>query len=105
MNSHDFFDRLDNVAYAYRWNVEDNKVNATIQSGPNSGFTLNPITALAHKSGLGIFDNTRDGTELAASSLGIPRKLARQIYSAIVGHTNRGNVQVFRGKIRSALEV
>lgn len=105
MKYSEFFDRLYNVSYSYSWNVDNKKVNATIKSGPNSGLTLNPITALAHKSGFGFFDNTREGTECAASALGISRKFARQIYSATLASNNHGNVQVVRGRIRSALEV
>lgn len=106
MNFENFLNRLYNVSTSYHWHVNDeNKVVATIQSGPNRGYTLNPVTALAHKSGLGFFEDTRDGTEYAASFLGIPRKLARNIYSATIGSNNRGNTQVVRGKIRSALEV
>jgi hypothetical protein len=106
MNFNEFFDRLYNVSSSYHWHLNDNnKVIATIQSGPYRGCTLNPITALAHKSGFGFFDDTRDGTEYAASLLGLPRKLARSIYSAALGTYNRGNTQVMRGKIRSALEV
>lgn len=106
MKFSEFYDRLNNIACAYHWNVDsNNKVVATIQSGPARGFTLNPITALAHKSGLGFFDNTRDGTELAAFFLGFPRKFARNVYSATLGTFNHGNTQVVRGRIRSALEV
>lgn len=105
MNYAEFFNRLDNISHSYQWGVERNKVLATIKRGPHSGTTLNPITAVAHKSGLGLFNNTREGTEYAASLLGLPRKLARQIYSATLGTHNRGNAQVIRGKIRSALEV
>lgn len=105
MNYNQFFDRLENVANAYRWDVQDNKVIAKIQSGYFRGFTLNPITALAHKSGFGLFNNTREDTEFAARLLGISRNVARNIYSATLGTYNRGNVQVVRGKIRSALEV
>jgi hypothetical protein len=105
MNYGEFFDRLENVSDSYHWDLEDNRVMATIQSGYFKGFTLNPITALAHKSGLGFFDNTRDSTEFAARLLGISRKFARNIYSATLGTYNRGNTQVVRGRIRSALEV
>lgn len=105
MTTTDFFNRLDNIAYSYAWNVDNNKVNAVIKRGQFSGLTLNPITALAHKSGFGIFDNTREGTEKAASVIGLSRKFARQIYSATVASNNHGNVQVIRGRIRSALEV
>lgn len=105
MNFTEFYNRLYNVSTSYHWGVDDNKVTATIQSGPARGFTLNPITALAHKSGFGFFSNTRDGTEYAASLLGIPRSVARTIYSATLGSFNHGNTQVVRGRIRSALEV
>lgn len=106
MNFYDFYNRLYNVSESYHWHLNDsNKVVATIQSGPYRGLTLNPITALAHKSGFGVHDDTRDGTEYAASLLGIPRKTARSIYSATLGSYNRGNTQVVRGKIRSALGV
>jgi hypothetical protein len=105
MNHYEFFDRLTGVASAYRWDVDHNRVEAVIRSGPNRGRTLNPVTALAHKSGFGLFDNTRNGTEQAASLLGLPRRAARQVYSATLGTHNRGNTQVLRGRIRSALEV
>lgn len=106
MDFNEFYDRLYSVSSAYSWHLNDeNKVVATIKSGPNRGLTLNPITALAHKSGFGVHDNTRDGTEYAASLLGLSRKNARSIYSATLGTYNRGNTQVLRGRIRSALEV
>lgn len=105
MNSNNFYDRLYNVAGSYHWDVNNKKVVATIQSGPARGFQLNPLTALAHKSGFGFIENTREGAEFAASLLGIPRKFARSVYSATLGTYNRGNTQVLRGRIRSALEV
>lgn len=105
MKYSEFFNRLSNIAESYHWSLDNNKVIAKIQSGSFRGFKLNPITALAHKSGFGFFDDTRDDTEFAARLLGIPRSLARKIYSATLGTYNTGNTQVVRGKIRSALEV
>ena len=105
MRRSEFFNRLENVANSYHWDVEDNRVVAKIQSGSYRGWRLNPITALAHKSGFGFFNNTRDETELAARLLGIPRKFARNVYSATLGTYNHGDTQVVRGRIRSALEV
>lgn len=102
----EFFNKLSNIAEAYHWDVsDDKKVLATIQSGYYKGLTLNPITALAHKSGFGFFNNNREDTEFAARLLGISRSFARNIYSATLGTYNRGNTQVVRGRIRSALEV
>jgi hypothetical protein len=105
MNYKEFIDRLYGLSSSYRWGVENKKVVAKIKSGPNRGFTLNPVTALAHKCGFGFFKNNREETEAAASLIGIPRTTARNIYSATIGTKNRGNAQVIRGKIRSALEV
>lgn len=105
MNVNEFLNKLYNVSNSYHWTVDENKVAATIQSGPHRGYTLNPITALAHKAGLGVFENTRDGTEYAASLLGISRRVARNIYSATLATYNHGNTQVVRGRIRAALEV
>lgn len=105
MSFNDFYDRLDNIATSYHWSVSNRKVTAEIQSGPHRGFTLNPITALAHKCGFGFFQNNREDTEYAASLLGLSRKVARNIYSATLGTYNHGNIQVVRGRIRSALEV
>lgn len=106
MNFNEFYKRLYNVSSSYHWHLNDNnKVVATIQSGPHRGYTLNPVTALAHKCGFGVIEDTRDGTEYAASLLGLPRSLARNIYSATLATYNRGNTQVLRGRIRSALGV
>lgn len=105
MRFSEFYSKLCNVSAAYRWHVINNKVVAIIQSGPARGFVLNPITALAHKAGFGFFEDTRDSTEYAASLLGIPRDVARNIYSATLGSFNRGNTQVVRGRILSALEI
>lgn len=105
MKRSEFFDKLENISRSYHWDVSNNKVVATIQSGWFRGFTLNPITALAHKAGFGFFDNTRDGTEFAASLLGMSRNFARHVYSATLGTYNHGDTQVVRGRIRSALEV
>lgn len=106
MKVSEFLDKLYNVARSYHWTVDNkNKVVAEIQSGPYRGFTLNPVTALAHKAGFGFIEDTRSGTEYAASLLGLSRGVARYVYRATLGSENRGNTQVVRGKIRSALEV
>lgn len=105
MKFYDFVYRLCNVSSSYRWSLKGKKVSATINSGPYKGYTLNPITALAHKAGHGVYENTREGSEQAASVIGIPRSFARSIYSATIGSKNRGNTQLIRGFIRSALEV
>lgn len=102
----EFLDKLYNVSKSYHWTVnESKKVVAQIQSGPHRGYTLNPVTALAHKAGFGFIEDTRSGTEHAASLLGLSRSVARYVYRATLGSENHGNTQVVRGRIRSALEV
>jgi hypothetical protein len=105
MNKTDFFNKLQNISDAYRWDIDDNRLVAKIQRGYFKGFTLNPITALAHKSGWGFFHNNKKDTIFAAQLLGLPRSFAENIYGAIVAKNNHGNTQVVRGRIRSALEV
>ena len=105
MTSTEFFDRLGNVDRAFRWEVDDLRVHATIQSGKLRGTTLNPVTALAYKSGHGIFADTIDGTREAGVRIGLSRASSDEIYRAAAGTRNRGNVQVFRGYIRSLLGV
>jgi hypothetical protein len=105
MKYSEFLNKISNIASSYHWDVNDNRLIATIQSGYYKGHTLNPITALAHKSGFGFFQNNREDTEFAARLLGIPRSFARNVYSATLATYNRGNTQVLRGRIRSALEV
>jgi len=105
MKLQEFIERLAKVSNSYSWSLENNKVVARIKNGPNKGRTLNPLTALAHKAGFGLFDDNRENAEQAASLFGLSRDQARNIYSATIGTKNRGNVQVIRGKIRSALEV
>ena len=105
MNYSELLNRLSNLANSYHWDFDGNKLIAIIQRGCHKGYTLNPITALAHKSGFGFFDNNREDTEFAARLLGIPRSTARNVYSATLATYNRGNTQVLRGRIRSALEV
>lgn len=105
MKYQEFFNRLQNLSSSYRWSLEHKTLVARIQSGSFRGFPLNPVTALAHKSGLGLFHNNKKDTILAARLLGLPRKFAENVYEAIFSQNNRGNTQVVRGKIRSALEV
>ena len=69
----DFFNKLDNVAHSYHWDVtSNNKVVATIRSGPNKGFTLNPITALAQEMKTLLFCSQPSKTTLSRTGLHPP---------------------------------
>jgi hypothetical protein len=105
MTAAEFFDRLANIDHAFRWSLDENRVHATIQSGTLRGTTLNPVTAVAFKAGLGVYDDTIDGTRSAAARIGLDRATADTLYRAAAGTRNRGNTQVFRGYIRSLLGV
>ena len=105
MKTCEFFNKLENVVGSYRWNIENKSVIARIQSGYFRGNALNPITALAHKCGFGFFGNNKKDTISAGRLLGLSRHFSENVYEATNSHCNRGNVQVVRGKIRSALEV
>ena len=88
------------------WNVEDNKSIAAVKTrGPAKGKTFNPVTAVAHKLGLGTFGHTKRDTLKAGTAIGLPREFTSHVYDATTSVSNRGNAQVVRGKIRSALEI
>jgi hypothetical protein len=106
MNFIHFFKRLLNISDSYHWDVnDDNRLTAVIQSGPFKGFRLNPITALAHKSGFGFFNDNKRDTIVAGRLLGFKRSFVENVYKATTSHDNHGDVQVLRGRIRSVLEV
>ena len=106
MERSDFYCSLSKLPRTYNWNVEDNKTIAAVKTrGPAKGKTFNPVTAIAHKSGLGIFGHTKRDTLKAGTALGLPREFTSHVYAATTSVSNRGNAQVVRGKIRSALEI
>lgn len=106
MNVHEFYSRLVKISDAYHWNLDSNNhVVATLMSGVDKGFKLNPVTALAHKSGLGLFKNNKKSTVLAGNLLGLRKTFSENVYDATISYHNRGNTQVVRGRIRSVLEV
>ena len=106
MERSDFYCSLSKLPTTYNWNVEDNKSIAAVKTrGPAKGKTFNPVTAVAHKLGLGTFGHTKRDTLKAGTALGLPREFTSHVYDATTSVSNRGNAQVVRGKIRSALEI
>ena len=102
----EFYSSLSKLPTTYSWNVEDNKsIAAGKTRGPSTGKTFNPVTAVAHKFGLGIYGHTKRDTLKAGTALGLPREFTSHVYDATTSVSNRGNAQVVRGKIRSALEI
>jgi len=102
----DFYDSLATLPQSYSWQVGDNKIISAVKTrDPGKGNNFNPVTAVAHKLGHGTFGTTKRETLKAGTALGLPRQFTSHVYNATTGVSNRGNSQVVRGKIRSALEI
>jgi hypothetical protein len=102
-----FFQTLGDLSPArgYVFNVEDNNIVGEITRGPNKGQRVNPVTALAYRQTGAVYGTNKRETQKAGRSLGLSSDFIEQLYAASVGSSNRGNTQVMRGKIRSALGV
>jgi hypothetical protein len=108
MKQSDFIQKLDELNYGgcYEFDLaRDNTISGYIVRGPHRGAKVNPLTALAHKQTGLIYDANKRGTQKAARALGINQNLANNVYEAVKGSANRGNIQVVRGRIKNALGV
>ena len=101
----DFYDTLTKLPKCYEWTVENKSIIATKTRGVAKGVTFNPVTAVAHKLGVGNFSNNKNGTLEAGSALGLPRRFTSSVYDAVKGRFNRGNTQVLRGRILSKINM
>lgn len=108
MERNTFFQTLCNLnpARGYVFDIEDNNnIVGQITRGPNKGQRVNPVTALAYSQTGAVYGTNKRETQKAGRSLGLSSDFVDQLYAASVGSSNRGNTQVVRGKIRSALGV
>lgn len=106
MERSDFYQALSASPTAYNWGVNDsNSITATVTRGKYKGQTFNPVTAVANYLGVGSYGSNKRETLKAGTALGLPRSFTETLYSASTGASNRGNAQVVRGRIRSALEI
>lgn len=106
MERSDFYKALSSVKNSYEWQIDgDNNIVATKSRGKNRGSLFNPITAVATLKGYIANGNNKRETLKAGTALGLPRSFTEHVYDATVSVSNRGNAQVVRGKIRSALEI
>jgi hypothetical protein len=95
MNQNEFLENLANIAGKYSWDYyTDNRL-----LGIRNGNTFNPVTAVAHSKGHGVFPANKKGTLQAARKLGLSQSLANAIYS----QSNRGHAQIVRGKMLSTV--
>ena len=104
MQSREFYEDLTELPKSFGWEISDDKViTGTRQRGFGKGSTFNPITALATHRLKRMESCTKTGTRRAGAALGLTREFADHVYEATSGANNRGNTQVVRGKIKSAL--
>ena len=104
MQSREFYISLAGIG-GYSWNLQDNVLKGVKSSGQNKGLEVNPVTALATSQGKGSFGTGKRDTLKAGKALGLSTEFINHVFNAANGATNRGNTQVVRGKIRSALEI
>ncbi len=105
MRSTDFYESLASLPTTYRFGVEDNTILGTTNRGSARGETFNPITALAYRHTGEVYGTNKRETLKAGRALGLTREFSSHVYNATTSKSNRGNAQVVRGKIRSALGV
>lgn len=102
MINNEFYSRLSTVT-GIKWAI--NEDNAIVGTQKKTGVQFNPVTALASVRGVGQFTPNKRDTLKAGAALGLPREFVEHAINASNSVSNRGNAQVVRGKIRSALGV
>ena len=106
MQISEFYDSLSNVSSTYSWSVGSQQtIGATGTRGKTKGMTVNPVTAVAHRHGLGTYGSNKRETMKAGKALGLTKTFTENVYQATTNYSNRGNSQVVRGRILSALEI
>lgn len=101
----EFYNTLNKLPKCYMWMVEDKSIVAKKTRGISKGFMFNPVTAVAHRLGIGTYANNKEATLKAGSAMGLPRSFTSNVYDAVNARSNRGNTQVVRGKILSRLDL
>lgn len=106
MQSREFYQSLSTLGSNYSWTLgQDNTLTGVKRLGADKGAVVNPVTAVANSRGISVDGSTKRATLKAGKALGLTSEFINHVYGAINGATNRGNTQVVRGKIRSALGV
>ena len=103
MDTSEFYTTLNNLPQCYTWGMEDTQITVTKTRGVARGTSFNPVTAVAHRRGLGVYGNNKRDTLKAGTALGLPRTFTSNVYDAVRSITNRGNAQVVRGRILEAI--
>ena len=105
MESKEFYSSLSSLPKSYNFGLEDNKITGRTKRGSARGVTFNPVTAVAYRATGEVYGTNKRETLKAGKALGLTRQFTSHLYDATTSVSNRGNAQVVRGKIRSALGV
>lgn len=105
MESNEFYTTLASLPKSYNFGVVDNTIVGSTNRGTAKGVTFNPVTVVAFRQTGEVFGTNKRDTLKAGKALGLTREFTNHVYNATTGVSNRGNAQVVRGKIRSALGV
>ena len=103
MESNEFYTALKRLPKSY-FNTTG-ELTGQITGGQYRGETVNPVTAVAYKATGTVYGTNKRETLRASRALGLNRFFTETVYDAATGGSNRGNTQVVRGKVRSALGV
>ena len=105
MESREFYTTLASLPRSYNFGVQDNTIVGSTTRGKGKGVTFNPVTVLAFRETGQVYGTNKRETLKAGRALGLTREFTNHVYDATTSKSNRGNAQVVRGKIRSALGV
>tara|TARA_Y100001938_G_C8099234_1_gene440351 strand:- start:5370 stop:5687 length:318 start_codon:yes stop_codon:yes gene_type:complete len=105
MESREFYTSLASLPKSYNFGVEENTIVGSTTRGKGRGLKFNPVTVLAFRETGEVFGTNKRETLKAGKALGLTREFTTHVYNATTSVSNRGNAQVVRGKIRSALGV
>ncbi|MQF98075.1 MAG: hypothetical protein FI729_00895 [SAR202 cluster bacterium] len=103
MESNEFYKALAKLPKSY-FNQEGSLVGE-ITGGQYRGEAVNPVTAVAYKTTGTVYGTNKRETLRAGKVLGLNTGFTSHVYDAVTSVSNRGNTQVVRGKVRSALGV
>jgi hypothetical protein len=103
MENNEFYAALTQLPKSYFNTTGD--LTGTITGGQQRGTTVNPVTAVAYRATGQVYGTNKRETLRAGKALGLNRYFTETVYNAITSGSNRGNTQVVRGKVKSALGV
>lgn len=106
MKSSEFYCKLSRLPSTYDFSVNGNTITGVNTGrGEARGESFNPVTAVAHRVTGEVYGTNKRETLRAGRAIGLTSQFTSHVYNATTGMSNRGNTQVVRGKIRSALGV